>query len=358
VIIVSKRILIATGGTGGHVFPGLAVAEEFKHRGYSVSWLGTESGLEAGLVPKHDIPIYFFPVKGIRGKGVLALVAAPINIVRAIYFAIKHIRQQNPDFVIGMGGFVSGPVGVASRILGKPLVIHEQNAVAGTTNRMLAKIASKALCAFPDSLSHAEVIGNPIRVSLEQIEKEIDKNSKHIRVLVLGGSRGARALNQNVAKAIAQANSPLKIEIKHQCGVGREEEAKAAYRAEAIEAEVFPFIDDMEAAFTWADLCICRAGALTVSEVAAVGLATVMVPYPYAIDDHQTANAQYLEKLGATEIVQETEFSEGKLSQVLSRVLESKERIAKMAANAKQAARVGVAKRFADICETIPGVTA
>jgi len=356
--MTNKTILIATGGTGGHIFPGLAVAAEFKKRGYRVFWLGTKNGMEATLVGETDIPIHYFPVSGIRGKGLLALLKSPVNIVRSLYFAVKYIKELNPNCVIGLGGFVSGPAGLASRLLRKPLVIHEQNALAGTTNRMLAKIASKVLCAFPCNLKKATVIGNPVREELESIEKNYAASKTRVNVLILGGSRGARALNQYVAKAIADAKVSHHIKIKHQCGAGRVEEAITAYKDENVQAEVVPFISDMAQAFEWADFMICRAGALTVSEVASVGLASVMIPYPYAIDDHQTANAKYLEAFGATEIVQETEFSSDKLQTVLSRILGDKKQIVDMSLNAKKAGRHGVAKNFVDICEGVLGVAA
>lgn len=354
--MTSKAILIATGGTGGHIFPGLAVASEFKSRGYQVHWLGTRQGMEATLVPAANIPLHFFPVTGIRGKGILALFIAPFNILKAVYVALKKIKEIKPRCVVGLGGFVAGPAGFASKLLGLPLVIHEQNAIAGTTNRLLAKIANKVLCAFPDTLKNAEVIGNPVRTSIESMEKRFENSGEKIHVLVMGGSRGARALNLNVAKAVAEADIANQVVIRHQCGAGRIDEAIAAYKKEGIDAEVIPFIDDMEQALLWADFLICRAGALTVSEVAAAGIASVMVPYPYAIDDHQTANAQYLEDMGATEIVQESEFESGKLVDALTRILSSRATIQSMSCNAKQAGRRGVAKTFVDICESIPGV--
>ena len=241
-------------------------------------------------------------------------------------------------------------------MLGIPLIIHEQNAVAGTTNRLLSKVASKVLCAFPGSLEKACAIGNPLRPSLELVQKTFDRRKHKLNLLVLGGSRGAKALNNNVPKALHEAGLGDLVNIKHQCGVGRTSEAESQYEKNNICAEVLPFIDDMEAIFSWADVLICRAGALTVSEVAAVGVASIMIPYPYAIDDHQTANARFLEKNGATEIVQESDFDQGRLAIVLKRLLTNKEKIKEMSTNAKRVGKLGVAKRFVDVCESIPQV--
>jgi len=351
-------VLIAAGGTGGHIFPGLAIAEEFLRRGYEPQWLGTKAGMESKLVPQHAIKIHYFPVSGIRGKSVIAKCLAPLNVIRALFSAMWIIRSINPKLVIGMGGFVSGPAGLASYLLRIPLVIHEQNAVAGTSNRLLARIATRVLCAFPCNLKRAEVIGNPVRSAFESIKRTFDKNKSTINVLVLGGSRGARALNLSVPASLEKANLGHLVKVRHQCGSGRLHETLSAYQNAKIDSDVVEFIDDVVDAFAWADLLVCRAGALTVSEVAAAGVASIMVPYPYAIDDHQTENARFLERFSATNIVQESEFESGKLVATLKNLIGNPERLLEMSSNAKAAAKYGVSGHFVDMCESLSGVSA
>lgn len=349
----NKTILIAAGGTGGHVFPGIAIAHEFERRGYSIEWLGTKKGLESRLVPVNGIKLSFFPAHGIRGRGVLPVLLAPFRLANSVFKAWRLLGRIQPSLVVGMGGFVSGPVGAAAVLKSIPLVIHEQNAVPGSTNRVLARLAKKVFTAFPVSLSKAKVIGNPVRDSLEelhQFERHIaDKNK--INVLVLGGSRGARVLNTLLPKALVVAELSEQVCIRHQCGQGREKEARDAYGAENLDVDILSFIDDMDEMMKWADIMICRAGALTVSEIAVVGLPSILIPYPYAIDDHQTANAQYLEQAGAAIIVQEYEFDSGKLVDVMKKIFSDRGELLIMAESAKLAAKLGATKILVDDCE-------
>ena len=350
----AETILIAAGGTGGHVFPGLAVAEELKTRGYRVEWLGTRIGMESRLVPINGIKLHFFPVEGIRGRGSLALLTAPWKVARSVVAALAIVRQVRPSLIIGLGGFVAGPAGVAARLLQLPLIIHEQNAVPGTTNYLLARIATRVLSAFPVKLPRVQVIGNPIRRSLERVKTEPEPavgDVQKLRVLVLGGSRGARALNTHLPGALKAAKLETALDIRHQCGAGRADETFDAYGSACLSAKIEEFIDDMDEAMAWAQVIICRAGALTVSEIAVVGLPAILIPYPYAIDDHQTANAEYLRQAGAALVVQEREFNDGLLVTAIKRLLDDHGLRAQMAASSLAAAQRGVASRFVDICE-------
>lgn len=348
-----KTILIAAGGTGGHVFPGLAIADEFEKRGYDVQWLGTKVGLESRLVPIHRIKLNFFSVKGIRGRGVVALLLAPFRVLGSVLEAIGHLRRIKPVLVIGMGGFVAGPVGFAAYLLRCPLAIHEQNAIAGTTNKMLSKIANINMSAFPVDIKRVEEVGNPIRASLEGISKNYDVEKDTLNVLIVGGSRGARALNLHTANAIKQAGVVSKVVVLHQCGGQREQETIDAYKESDISVEIKPFIDDMDEAMRWADIMICRAGALTVSEIATVGMPSILIPYPYAIGDHQTQNAKFLVDLGAAELVQETEFEQGELSAAIRRTVNDFPKLKVMSVAAKSAARPKAAEKFVERCEEL-----
>ncbi len=348
-----KTVLIAAGGTGGHVFPGIAVARVLQRRGYQVEWLGTETGLESRLVPVAGIHLNFFPVQGIRGKGALALLLAPFRVLRSVLAARSVVARLKPALVIGMGGFVSGPAGLAAWLKGVPLIIHEQNAVPGTSNKLLSRIAKRVLCGFPVLLERAEVIGNPVRESLESLERHVAVENAPLHVLVVGGSRGAKALNIHVPKALADAGLAGKVRVRHQCGSGRADEASSAYEGTHIDVEVSEFIDDMDQAMSWADIMVCRAGALTVSEVAAVGLPSILVPFPYAIDDHQTSNARYLADAGAAVIVQEKDFEEGRLVTALRSVMTNRQKMQHMAEAAHAAGKRGVAEHFANICEDV-----
>jgi UDP-N-acetylglucosamine--N-acetylmuramyl-(pentapeptide) pyrophosphoryl-undecaprenol N-acetylglucosamine transferase len=349
-------IMIMAGGTGGHVFPALAVADELRAGGHRVVWLGTQRGLEARIVPQAGIDIEWIAIAGVRGRGVAAWLAAPFRIAVAIGQALEVLRRRRPSVVLGMGGFVAGPGGVAAWLTRRPLVIHEQNAVAGTTNRWLARFATRVFEAFPDSFRPrrgTELIGNPVRRAIAALpapaERFAARGSAPLRLLVLGGSQGARVLNQTVPPALARLAASRRPEVRHQAGVGREE-AVAAYASAGVAARIDTFIDDMAEAYGWADLVVARAGALTVAELEAAGVGAVLVPFPHAIDDHQTANARHFVATGAGMLMPQSELDPGRLAGELDRLLGDRAELAKLAANARRAARPGAAATLASVC--------
>ena len=349
-------IMIMAGGTGGHVFPGLAVAAELKARKRDVVWLGTQRGLEARLVPQHGIEIEWITIAGVRGRGIAAYLSAPFRLATAVVEALGALRRRRPAAVLGMGGFVAGPGGLAAWLTRRPLLIHEQNSVAGTTNRMLAPFAARVFEAFPGSFprrTHAELIGNPVRRSLLPAEpprqRLLARKSAHRRVLVVGGSQGARILNATLPAALAALPTALRPEVLHQAGRGVAE-ARAAYAAAGVEARVEEFIDDMSAAYQWADLVVARAGALTVAELAMVGVGAILVPFKAAIDDHQTLNARHFAAGGAGIVLAEQALTASALARELTSCLGDLERLATMAEAAHAQAKHAVAERIADAC--------
>lgn len=344
---MSKRIVIMAGGTGGHVFPALAVAQELAAQGWQVSWLGTEKGLEAKVVPAHGIAIDWLAVAGVRGKGGLSKITAVCKLLKACGQAFLILKRCKPDVVLGMGGFVAGPGGLMARVLGIPLVIHEQNRVPGTTNRLLAKIAKRVLEAFPDSFAKkakAECTGNPLRRAFLELPASTTATVSGLRVFVVGGSLGAQVLNQTVPAAMALLGD---VSVRHQTGPAMLDEVSEHYQALGVRAEASAFIDDMVAAYQWADLVVCRAGAMTVSELAAMGKPSILVPFPYAIDDHQTANARYLADAGAGLLLPQTELTAENLAQKIN---EARQQLDAMAAAAKACARLQATVQVADIC--------
>lgn len=346
-----KTILIMAGGTGGHVFPALAVAAELRAHGWQAVWLGTRRGIEARLVPAAGIPIEWLDVSGLRGKNKAALLLAPFRLLRACWQARRVIRKVQPDVVLGMGGFASGPGGLMARVLHKPLVIHEQNSVAGLTNRWLAKFSDIVLEAFPGSLEGAEAVGNPLRESVREIPSpavRLADREGPVRILILGGSQGARALNQVLPKALAEVEVP--VLVRHQCGRGEPDPIAAEYAQAGIEAEVLPFIDDIAASYAWADIAVCRSGAMTVFEIAAAGLAAIFVPFPHAVDDHQTGNAEYLVDAGAADLVQEQDMTPQRLAEILRRRITSREVLRGMAEAARRKALPDAGARVAARC--------
>lgn len=341
-----SKIMIMAGGTGGHVFPGLAVAQVLREQGHEIAWLGTANGIEARLVPAANIPLHFLSVVGLRGKGLAHLIKAPFKIIAALMQALSILRKEKPACVLGMGGFVAGPGALAAKFLGIPLVIHEQNAIAGTTNRLLSGLANRVLQAFAGTFEpskKAQTVGNPVRKQLPI--KQAESHDK-LQVLVVGGSLGAQAINQvlpEVAKAMAD------VAIWHQTGKDQEQSVQAAY-GDFADVRVSAFIDDMAAAYAWADVVICRAGAMTVSEIAAVGLPAIFVPYPYAIDDHQTANANILAKQNAAIVLPQAEMSSDKLVGYLRDFQQNPEKTRQMAANAAQLGVRDAAETVANVC--------
>lgn len=318
-----KKALIMAGGTGGHVFPGLAVARSMREKNIEVHWLGTEKGLEARVVPEAGIPIHYISISGVRGKGIKSLLLAPFQLTKAIAQAARVLRQLKPDVVLGMGGFVSGPGGIAAWLLRYPLVIHEQNAKAGTTNTWLSRVAKKILEGFPKTFPDSKklsTIGNPVRTEIANLdppEMRLSKNAKPFRLLVLGGSLGAQALNDLVPKALALLSSDERPEVLHQTGEKHLAQAQQAYQAAGVNAEIVPFIHSMDKAYSSADLVICRAGALTIAELCVVGIGAILVPFPFAVDDHQTTNGNFMVEKNAAILIQQKELTAEKLAALL-----------------------------------------
>jgi len=318
-----KRVLIMAGGTGGHVFPGIAVAQALAKQGVETVWLGTAGGMEKNWVEQAQLPFYAISIKGLRGNGLIGWLKAPFNIARAWWQARKIILQTQPDLVLGMGGFVCGPGGLAALSLGKKLVLHEQNAIPGLTNKLLAPFAKRVICAFPQhKIQGRQVVqlGNPVREGLETLPTVTPHHPRQL--LVVGGSRGALALNETVPKALALLPPDARPWVRHQTGEKTLGAAQQAYAEAGVEAEVVPFIDDMVQAYREADLVICRSGALTVSELMAAARPAIMVPYPHAVDDHQTANAEALVALKGGEVIQQTELTPERLVQGLQHWLD------------------------------------
>ncbi len=353
------RILIMAGGTGGHVFPALAVAHCLREQGHQVSWLGTRRGMESELVPANGFDIDYIAIAGLRGNGLLGWLAAPLRISRAIIQALAVLRRRQPQAVLGMGGFVTGPGGVAAKLKGVPLLIHEQNAIAGLSNRLLSHIAVRVLEAFPGTFTGRKVshMGNPVRsniAALQLPEQRYVGRKGRLRLLVVGGSLGALALNELVPQTLASMAPALRPEVRHQSGRRHLELTRDAYERAGVEAEVMPFIEDMATQYAWADLVICRAGALTVSELALAGVASILVPYPYAVDDHQSANGSYLVEEGAAQLVQQRDLSPDALAEMLMAFCqdpaEGRERLLVMAQRARRLATPEATLMVANAC--------
>ena len=350
---MAGNVLIMAGGTGGHVFPALACAREFQARGYTVHWLGTPRGIENELVPQAGLPLHRIEMSGLRGKGLLSLLKAPLLLAKALWQARRVLRELRPVCVLGMGGFVTGPGGWAARLAGVPLVIHEQNAVAGTANRSLVPFASRVCEAFPDTFAASakrRTTGNPVREELFLATPRQSLAGRPARLLVLGGSLGAEPLNKLLPAARAQLPGELRPEVRHQAGKSHAEVSAERYREAGVAAEVLPFIRDMAAAYAWADLVICRAGALTVSELAAAGLPALLIPLPHAIDDHQTRNAEYLAKAGAAVLLPQHATDAAALAAQLTEVLMHSEKLAAMGATARRLAKPDATRTVVDIC--------
>lgn len=325
-----KRILIMAGGTGGHIFPGLAVARKCQEKNIEVLWMGTEKGLEKKLVTEANIPLRCITISGVRGKNWKAWIRAPFDLIFAIFSAAKIIRQFQPDVVLGFGGFVSGPGGIASGLLRYPLVIHEQNAKAGTTNRWLSHVARCVLQGFPQVFKRGITVGNPVRREIiESVQSEKiwpDQKQRPLNLLVLGGSLGATVLNQLLPQSIALLSVDLRPMVRHQSGEKHFSDAVRAWEIAGLSAKVEPFIKDMAEAYAWSDIVLCRAGALTIAELSAAGRGAILVPYPYAVDDHQTANARILVKADAAILLPQAILNAGKLADVLYDLISAPER--------------------------------
>jgi UDP-N-acetylglucosamine--N-acetylmuramyl-(pentapeptide) pyrophosphoryl-undecaprenol N-acetylglucosamine transferase len=355
------RVLIMAGGTGGHVFPALAVADQIRSTGAEVSWLGTRRGLEADVVPKSGYDIHFISINGLRGKNVLTLLLAPFKLGVALSQAFFILLRLRPAAVLGMGGFASGPGGEMASLLGRPLLIHEQNAIAGMTNRMLAKFSWQVMQAFPETFPDEfkpVTVGNPVRQAISDLpppEQRFADREGPLRLLVLGGSLGAVALNQTVPTAIGFMSPDYRPEVLHQSGKGNQEAALDYYKNINMSANVVPFIEKMEDAYGWADLVVCRAGALTIAELAAAGIASILVPYPHAVDDHQTANARTLTQAGAALLVPQEKLMPDYLSDVLQSfvgkdMVQVRQRLLNMAQAARKLAQPDATQKVANLC--------
>lgn len=362
---MTRPVLIMAGGTGGHIFPGLAVADELRSRGMPVAWLGAEGGMETRVVPAHGLDLHTIAVGGLRGKGLKTRLMAPVMLVRALFASLALLRRLSPACVLSMGGYVAGPAGVAARLAGIPLVVHEQNAVAGFTNRKLAGFARKVLTGFPNVLPNGEWVGNPVRsriAALSPPELRMTGRTGRPRLLVLGGSLGARTLNMAVPAALAELRrmadngqgDRLEPEVVHQTGERGLEDARAAYAEAGIAANIVAFIDDMAGAYEWADVVVCRAGALTVAELCAAGLEALLVPFPHAVDDHQTANARAMVDAGGARLVADATLAQSgardMLAHLLSDMLADRRQILSAAIASRTLAKPDAASTIARHC--------
>jgi len=350
------RIGVMAGGTGGHVFPALAVAETLRTQGMQVFWIGTERGMESRLVPQHGFELEHVRIQGLRGKGVAQVLGTPFKLVAALWQAGEILRRRAPSVVLGMGGFASGPGGLAARALGLPLVIHEQNRIPGMTNQWLARIATRVFEAFPGSFPkrrRAIASGNPVRRAIAQLpapRMRFAGRDGPGRLLVVGGSLGAKILNETVPAALSLIPKDERPRVRHQAGQQTLEVARQAYADTGVAAEVTPFISDMAEAYGWADLVVCRAGALTVSELAAAGVGSLLVPYPYAVDDHQSANARYLTDAGAARLLVQKHLTPEGLAEQLRELLGDRAALLTMAEAARARANPDAAERIAAAC--------
>lgn len=350
----SRPVMILAGGTGGHIFPGLAVARVLRARGVPVTWMGADGAMETRLVPQHDIAIDTLAITGLRGKGKLALLAAPWRLMRALRAAGLIIRDRQPRAVVAFGGFASGPGGMAARLHGLPLIVHEQNRAPGLTNRILSRYARRLLTGFPGTFAaREEFVGNPVRADIAAVappQQRLADRSGPLRLLVLGGSQGARALNSGVPQALASlGGAQVPVVVRHQSGEKLHAEAVEAYAKAGVQGEVTPFIADMAEAFAWADLVVCRSGASTLAELCAVGIGSVLVPFPAAVDDHQTRNAEYLVERDAAVLLKQDETLADGIAALLRDLSENPARRMQMAQAARALAKVDAAERIADI---------
>lgn len=373
----NKKVLIMAGGTGGHIFPALSIARHLQSLGVEVEWLGTKKGMESDLIPQSDIPIHYISVSGLRGKSVLTKVFSPFVIVIAIMQAIAKILKTKPSCVLGMGGFVTGPGGVAAWLLRKPLLIHEQNAIAGFSNQLLYPMASVVMEGFAGAFNRkqeiskssllkrlsssdkAVYVGNPLRKEILDCPPPAQRflsneNNDRIKLLVLGGSRGALAINQLVPEFLKDFSASENIETWHQCGKNNLQTCKDYYAELGVKenqnCRISAFIDDMAEAYCWADIVICRAGASTVAEIAAIGIPAVFIPFPFAVDDHQTENAVIMQKLGAAWLFQQQELTTEALASVLLQFIKDKKLILKTALLAQQVAKTDATEQAAKYC--------
>ena len=347
---MSRTILIMAGGTGGHIFPALAVAEKMRERGWRVVWLGNPEGMEARLVPQRGFETVWVKFGALRGKGIVRKLLLPLNLLRGFWQAQKAIRQVQPNVVLGMGGYITFPGGMMAALLGKPLVVHEQNSVAGLANRVLAGVADRIATGFPEVLAKGVWVGNPVRPEIAQIAPPAERFAGRdgaLHLLVIGGSLGAQALNEMVPQAMALLGAGDLPQIVHQAGEKHIEALKANYAAVGVQAHCVSFIDDMAGAYEWADLVICRAGALTVAELAAAGVASILVPFPHAVDDHQTGNARFLVNVGGAFLLPQGELTPDAIALIRNY---SRGQLLEMAEKARSLAKPDATEEVANIC--------
>jgi UDP-N-acetylglucosamine--N-acetylmuramyl-(pentapeptide) pyrophosphoryl-undecaprenol N-acetylglucosamine transferase len=350
---MSRTILIMAGGTGGHIFPALAVAEKMRERGWRVVWLGNPEGMEARLVPQHGFEMVWVKFGALRGKGFLRKLLLPLNLLRGFWQAQRAIRQVQPNVVLGMGGYITFPGGMMAALFGKPLVVHEQNSVAGLANRVLAGVADRIVTGFPEVLKKGVWAGNPVRPEIAKIAPPAERFAGRdgaMRLLVIGGSLGAQALNEIIPQGMGLLGENELPQIVHQAGEKHIEALKANYAAAGVPAHCVPFIEDMAGAYEWADLVICRAGALTVAELAAAGVASILVPFPHAVDDHQTGNARFLVNVGGAFLLPQGELSPEAIALIRNY---SRGQLLEMAEKARSLAKPDATEEVANICAEI-----
>ena len=349
-----KTLLVMAGGTGGHIFPGIAVADRLRAEGWRVVWLGNPDGMEARIVPERGYELATLRFAALRGKGLLRKLLLPVNLLHGFWQALRQLRRIRPDVVLGMGGYVTFPGGMMAALIGRPLVLHEQNSVAGLANRVLAGVADRVLCGFPGVLRKAGWVGNPVRAEIAAVAPPAERfagRSGPLRLLVVGGSLGAAALNETVPRALARLPAERRPSVTHQAGAKQIDALRAAYAAAGVEGELLPFIDDMAARYAEADLVVCRAGALTVAELAAVGAASLLVPLPHAVDDHQTGNARFLADRDAAFLLPQRELDADKLAGILMSL--ERPRLQEMAEKARALAKPRAAEAVAKACEEL-----
>jgi len=356
---MSRSILIMAGGTGGHIFPALAVADILRARNWQVTWLGARNSMEAELIPKHKYDMAWVRFSGVRGKGLLRLLLLPFDMLIAMWQSAAAIMRHRPDVVLGMGGYITVPGGIVAAMLRRPLVIHEQNSIAGLGNRVLARLAQKVLSGFPDVLPRAMWCGNPVRSDIDALpepQQRYGARSGGLNVLVVGGSLGAKAINEALPRALALLPQDERPKVLHQTGKQHFEAVKRAYQQAGVQADIKPFMDEMARHYGDADLVICRAGALTVAELAAAGVASILIPFPFAVDDHQTRNAEFLSKRGAAVLLPQPELNPETLAQLLRGLKEGergREKLLAMAQNARGLAKADAASVVARVCEEL-----
>lgn len=354
---MSKTLLVMAGGTGGHVFPGLAVADLLKSRGWNIFWMGNPEGMEAKLVPARGYEMAWVRFGALRGKGLLRKLMLPFALLSGFWQARREIRRVKPDVVLGMGGYISFPGGMMAAMLGCPLVVHEQNSVAGLANRVLARVADRVVCGFPNALPTGVWVGNPVRPEIAQMAMPAERFAERIavenlplRLLVLGGSLGAAALNDIVPKGLGLLPLEERPQVVHQAGGKHLEQLQANYEAAGVQAHCVAFIDDMAGAYEWADLVICRAGALTVAELAAAGVASILVPFPHAVDDHQTSNARFLSIAGGAILLPQEALTPEAISLIRNY---TRGQLQQMGEKARELARPDAAFAVAAVCEEL-----